>query len=53
MISRQHGFMPETAWVLYCKYLCSRAAPGTGRRENPCPPKRVAIKPGIRCFELL
>src|SRR5438552_14406603 len=39
-ISRQHGFVPESAWLLHCKELFGLAAPGTAPKENPCPPEK-------------
>ena len=39
-ILRQHGFVPESGWLLHCKELFGLAAPGTARKENPCPRKR-------------
>src|SRR2546427_3183288 len=34
-ISRQHGFVPESVWLLHCKELFGLAAPGTAPKENP------------------
>jgi hypothetical protein len=44
-ISRQHGFVPESAWLLHCKEQFGLVAPGTAPKENPCPPESV---PAIR-----
>ena len=53
-ISRQHGFVPESAWLLHCKELFGLVAPGTAPKENPCPPEKVAaIKQAFRRFGLL
>ncbi len=53
-ILRQHGFVPESAWIMHCKELFGLAAPGTAPKENPCPPeKRAAIKQAFRRFGLL
>jgi hypothetical protein len=53
-ISRQHGFVPETAWILQCKEQFGLAAPGTAPEENPCPPEKVAaIKQAFRRFGLI
>jgi hypothetical protein len=53
-ISRQHGFVPESAWILHCKDLFGLTAPGTGANENPCPPEKVAaIKQAFRRFGLI
>jgi hypothetical protein len=53
-ISRQHGFVPESAWLLHCKELFGLAAPGTAPKENPCPPEKVAaIQQAFRRFGLL
>jgi hypothetical protein len=30
MISRQHGFVPESAWLLYCKEQFGLAVPRAG-----------------------
>ena len=53
-ISRQHGFVPESAWITHCKELFGLAASGTTPKENPCPPEKVAaIKQAFRRFGLL
>ena len=53
-ISRQHGFVPESAWIAHCKELFGLAAPGTSPNENPCPPEKVlVIKQAFRHFGLL
>ena len=53
-ISRQHGFVPESAWLLHCKEQFGLVAPGTAPAENPCPPEKVAaIKQAFRRFGLL
>jgi hypothetical protein len=53
-ISRQHGFVPESAWILHCKEQFGLVAPGTAPKENPCPPEKVAaIKQAFRRFGLL
>jgi hypothetical protein len=53
-ILRQHGFVPESAWILHCKEQFSLVAPGTAPKENPCPPEKVAaIQQAFRRFGLL
>jgi hypothetical protein len=53
-ISRQHGFVPESAWILHCKEQFGLVAPGTAPAENPCPREKVAaIKQAFRRFGLL
>ena len=53
-ISRQHGFVPESAWLLNCKEQFCLVAPGTAPKENPCPPEKVAaIKQAFGRFGLL
>jgi hypothetical protein len=53
-ISRQHGFVPESAWILQCKEQFGLVALGTAPKENPCPPEKVAaIKQAFRRFGLL
>src|SRR5579864_8180456 len=53
-ISRQHGFVPESAWLLHCKEQFGLVAPCTSPNENPCPPEKVtAIKQAFRRFGLL
>jgi hypothetical protein len=53
-ISRQHGFVPESAWLQHCKELFGLAAPDAASKENPCPPEKVAaIKQAFRRFGLL
>ena len=52
-ISRQHGFVPESAWLLHCKEQFGLVAPGTAPSENPCPAEKVAaIKQAFRRFGL-
>jgi len=53
-ISRQHGFVPESAWLLYCKEQFGLIAPGTAPKENPCPAEKIAaIKQAFRRFGIL
>jgi len=53
-ISRQHGFVPESAWIVHCKEQFGLVAPGTAANENPCPPEKVAaIKQAFRRFGLI
>jgi hypothetical protein len=53
-ISRQHGFVPESAWLQHCKEQFGLVVPGTAPKENPCPPEKVAaIKQAFRRFGLL
>jgi hypothetical protein len=53
-ISRQHGFVPESAWILHCKEQFGLVASGTAPTENPFPPEKVAaIKQAFRRFGLL
>jgi hypothetical protein len=53
-VARQHGFVPESAWIAHCKELCGIPTPGTAASENPCPPeKEAAIKQAFRHFGLL
>jgi len=53
-ISRQHDFVPESGWLLYCKEQFGLVAPGTAPNENACPPEKVAaIKQVFRWFGLL
>jgi len=53
-ISRQHGFVPESAWIAHCKELFGLVAPADPPNENPCPPEKVAaIKQAFRHFGLL
>jgi len=53
-ISRQHGFVPESAWLLHCKEQFGLGPPGTAPQENPCPPEKVAaIQQAFRRFGLL
>jgi hypothetical protein len=53
-IARQHGFVPESAWLLHCKEQFGLVAPRTAPEENPCPPEKVAaIKQAFRRFGLL
>jgi hypothetical protein len=51
-VARQHGFVPESAWITSCKEEFGLAA--AGAQENPCPPDKVAaIKQAFRHFGLL
>ena len=53
-ISRQHGFVPESAWILHCKEQFGLVAKGTAPEENPCPLEKVpAIRQAFRRFGLL
>jgi hypothetical protein len=53
-VARQHGFVPESAWLLHCKEQFGLVAPGTASSENPCPPEKVtAIRQAFRQFGLL
>ena len=53
-VVRQHGFVPESAWIMRCKEEFGLAAPGNAPLENPCPPeKAAAIKQAFRRFGLL
>ena len=53
-ISRQHGFVPESAWILHCKEQFGLVAPGSAPESNPCPPDKIAaIKQAFRQFGLL
>jgi hypothetical protein len=53
-ISRQHGFVPESAWIAHCKELFGIATSATSNEENPCPPEKVAaIKQAFRHFGLI
>src|SRR5260370_12519653 len=53
-ISRQHGFVPESAWILDCKKQFGLVPQGTAPEENPCPPEKVAaIKQAFHRFGLL
>ena len=53
-IARQHGFVPESAWLLHCKEQFGLIAPGTAPNENPCPAEKIApIKQAFRRFGLL
>jgi hypothetical protein len=53
-ISRQHGFVPESTWILHCKEQFGLAPPGTTLNENSCPSEEVAaIQQAFRRFGLL
>jgi hypothetical protein len=53
-ISHQHGFVPESTWILHCKEQFGLVAPGTTPKENLCPPEKVAaIKQAFGRFGLL
>jgi hypothetical protein len=53
-ISRQHGFVPESAWIAHCKELFGLATSDVMANLNPCPPEKVpAIKQAFRHFGLL
>jgi hypothetical protein len=51
-VARQHGFVPETAWIEHCKELLAAANGGTP--ANPCPPERQpAIRQALAHFGML
>jgi hypothetical protein len=52
-ISRQHGFVPESAWIAHCKELFGLAAPGSSHDESVPARKVAAIKQAFRHFGLL
>jgi hypothetical protein len=53
-ISRQHNFVPESAWILHCKEQFGLVVAGTAPTENPCPPEKVAaIKQAFGRFGML
>jgi hypothetical protein len=53
-ISRQHGFVPESAWIAHCKKMFGIEPSGTSNIENPCPAQNVAaIKQAFRHFGLV
>ena len=53
-ISRQHGFEPESAWILHCKEQFGLVPRGTAPEENPCPAEKIAaIQQALRRFGLL
>jgi hypothetical protein len=53
-VARQHGFVPESAWIARCKEEFGLSAPGNAPQENPCPRDKVAaIKQAFRHFGLL
>ena len=53
-VVRQHGFVPESAWITRCKEEFGLAAPENAPQETPCPPDKVAaIKQAFRHFGLL
>jgi hypothetical protein len=53
-VARQHGFVPESAWITRCKEEFGLAARVDAAQENPCPPDKVAaIKQAFRHFGLL
>ena len=53
-VARQHGFVPESAWIIRCKEEFGLVAPGNTPQENPCRPDKVAaIKQAFCHFGLL
>jgi hypothetical protein len=53
-ILREHGFVPENAWIANCKELFGIAISGISNAENPCPPEKVAaIKQAFWHFGLI
>src|SRR5262245_42962097 len=45
-VARQHGFVPETAWIEHCGGLCITPAEGAETASKPCPPEyQTAIRP--------
>jgi hypothetical protein len=52
-VARQHGFVPETAWIEHCKELLTAPANG-GMPMNPCPPEhQPAIRQAFAHFGML
>jgi hypothetical protein len=49
-IWRQHGFVPESAWLLHCKEQFGLVAPGTAPIENPYLEKVAAIQEAFGRF---
>jgi len=53
-VARQHGFVPETAWIEHCRGLCITPAEGAGMASNPCPPEyQTAIRQALAHFGVL
>ena len=54
-VLRNHGFVPESAWIDDCKQLFGGSSPGSHQgNDNPCPPEKVpALKQALREFGLL
>jgi len=53
-ISRQHSFVPESAWIAHCKELFGIETSGASNIDNPCPPEKVAaIQQAFRHFGLI
>ena len=53
-VLRNHGFVPESAWIDYCKQLFG-GSPGSHQgKDNPCPPEKLpALKQAFRAFGLV
>ena len=52
-VLRQHGFVPESAWIAHCKELFA-VSQAAEHNDNPCPPEKVpALKQAFREFGLI
>jgi hypothetical protein len=38
-VARQHGFVPETAWIEHCRQLFGIIPAQSPEHANPCPPE--------------
>ena len=53
-VLRQHGFVPESAWIEYCKRLFGVSPTSDEVSENSCPlDKLPAMKQAFRAIGLL
>lgn len=53
-VLRQHGFVPQTAWIIDCKESFGIGSTGDAPKENTCPADKIAaIKQAFRHFGLL
>jgi hypothetical protein len=51
-VARQHGFVPQTAWIEHCRQLLS--PPANGLAADSCPPEyQPAIRQAFARFGML
>jgi hypothetical protein len=53
-VARQHGFVPESAWIEHCRELYGIVRAEGAEPDNPCPPEyQTAIRQAFAHFGML